>query len=303
MTSSAPFAESDARLTQTQRERLRYIDFRLYFLGELKRSDLIERFGIAPAGATRDIAQYKALADANLTLDEARKVYVATPSFQPVFEHDPIQALSALTQGYGRVLGQEQTLLRCETPYPLNVPEAAVLAPVTRAIHLGKAVKLTYYSSSSGKGQRVIVPFGMVSNGVRWHVRAFDRKRGDFRDFVFTRMEAPSLLEDSVVERSEAMENDAQWTRLVEMELVPHPGHPRPDVVRRDYRMTEGALKVKARGTIVGYLLQLWHVDCSSDHSLDAISHPLWLKDPMALYGVDNAGLAPGFNVRGATEV
>jgi hypothetical protein len=294
MTSSASVSDPGA-LTQAQRERLHYIDFRLYFLGELKRSDLKERFGIAPAGATRDIALYRSLAAGNLTLDDARKIYVATPQFQPVFEHDPLRALAALTQGYGQALGLEQSLLRCETPYPLNLPEASVLAPVTRAIHRGKAVKLVYYSSSSGKSQREVVPFGMVSNGVRWHVRAFDRKRHEFRDFVFTRMEAPVLLEDSVVDRSETMENDAQWSRLVEMELVPHPQHPRPEVVRRDYRMSEGVLKVKARGTIVGYLLQLWHVDCSPDHSLDAVAHPLWLKDSMTLYGVDNAGLAPGF--------
>ena len=43
-------------LSQVQRERLAYIDFRLYFFGEIGRPDLIERFGVAPAGATRDLA-------------------------------------------------------------------------------------------------------------------------------------------------------------------------------------------------------------------------------------------------------
>ena len=41
-------------LSHAQRERLAYIDFRLYFLGEIGRPDLISRFGVAPAGATRE---------------------------------------------------------------------------------------------------------------------------------------------------------------------------------------------------------------------------------------------------------
>ncbi|MBT9100246.1 hypothetical protein KFZ76_21335 [Methylovulum psychrotolerans] len=46
-------------LSRAQRERLAYIEFRLYFLGEARRQDLIQRFGIAPAVATRDFAQYR----------------------------------------------------------------------------------------------------------------------------------------------------------------------------------------------------------------------------------------------------
>jgi hypothetical protein len=42
-------------LSHAQRERLAYIDFRLYFFGEIGRPDLIDRFGVAPAGATRDL--------------------------------------------------------------------------------------------------------------------------------------------------------------------------------------------------------------------------------------------------------
>ena len=39
---------------RSQVARLAHIDFRLYFLGGLSRSDLTKRFGTAPGGATRD---------------------------------------------------------------------------------------------------------------------------------------------------------------------------------------------------------------------------------------------------------
>ncbi|HCL3240054.1 TPA: WYL domain-containing protein, partial [Pseudomonas aeruginosa] len=36
-------------------------------------------------------------------------------------------------------------------------------------------------------------------------------------------------------------------------------------------------------------------VDCSPDHSLRGPEYRLWLKDHLAIYGVRNAVLAPGY--------
>ncbi|MES2069856.1 MAG: WYL domain-containing protein [Pseudomonadota bacterium] len=289
------FNEQVREMSRAQLERLAYIDFRLYFLGELRRNDLIERFGTGPAGATRDIAMYKQIAPNNLELDGSSKIYFATRQFEPVFEHEPERVLTALSRGFGEGLEVGDALVRSETPFALNTPKMAVLAPISQAIHRKKAIRLIYHSVSSGTGSREIVPFGLVSNGVRWHVRAYDRKTADFRDFVFTRMETPEILEDSIVERVETFEFDAQWSRVVVLDLVVHPDHPRPDVVRRDYTMAEGVLKVRVRATNLGYLLQLWRVDCSPNHCLRALEYPLWLRDSLCLHGVENALLAPGY--------
>ena len=62
-------------LPRVQVERLAFIDFRLYFLGELRRADLIGRFRMAPAGATRDIALYREIAPSNLEFDGSPKSY------------------------------------------------------------------------------------------------------------------------------------------------------------------------------------------------------------------------------------
>lgn len=60
---------------------------------------------------------------------------------------------------------------------------------MTRAIHQERPLKVTYHSLSSGETEREIVPFALIDNGLRWHVRAFDRRSKDFRDFVITRMQ------------------------------------------------------------------------------------------------------------------
>ena len=59
MNSIAPNPTVIETLSHAQRERLLFIEFRLYFSGDARRQDLMQRFGVAPAVATRDFAQYR----------------------------------------------------------------------------------------------------------------------------------------------------------------------------------------------------------------------------------------------------
>ena len=83
-------------LSHAQRERLAYIDFRLYFFGEIGRPDLIDRFGVAPAGATRDLALYREVAPQNITFDGSNKIYRIGLAFSPLFEHATQRVLQRL---------------------------------------------------------------------------------------------------------------------------------------------------------------------------------------------------------------
>ena len=287
--------QSFESLNHSQRERLGYIDFRLYFFGEVGRPDLIERFGVAPAGATRDLALYREIAPRNITFDGSNKVYRIAKSFSPLFDHASQHVLSALALGFGDgVNGATQPLLPCESPTALSNPKMNVLASICRAIHAKRPIAIRYHSMSSGDSKRVIVPFALVDTGLRWHVRAFDRKSGEFRDFVITRIEAPTLL-DEEPQSNECPDNDIQWTRIVELDFVPHPRLERPEIIKMDYQMTDGSIRMRVRAAVAGYMLLRWSVDCSPDHSLKEEQYRLWLSDPLALYGVENAKLAPGY--------
>lgn len=291
-------------IPRTQRERLAFIDFRLYFLGELRRQDLYDRFESGPAGATRDIAEYKRIAADNIELDAATKLYRPTGSFRPLFIHSPQRVLTALSQGFGQGLDHEfEPMLRSEYPDPLNLPDVSLIAPITRAINLGKAVRLHYTSINSGESVKELVPSALVDIGLRWQVRAFDRKQKQFRDYVLTRMRDPKVLGDSPVLKSETVESDTLWNRIINLELVPHPDHPRPEIVEMDYAMEGGVLSVPVRAAHAGYMLQRWCVDCSPDHHLRGSSEvtgsvrvdcSLWLRDSLSLYGSE-ADLAPGY--------
>ena len=283
-------------LTQPQRDRLAFVELRVRFIGEIRRQDLVTRFGIQSAAATRDLALYKELAPGNIDYDSKGKSYVLGPDFRPVFDSPPDRVLSWLTQGFGD--GEPVRLkvwITSDAPSRLTQPNLDVLASVTRAIHQECPLTIEYHSITSGRTDREIVPFALLDNGSRWHVRAFDRKSQEFRDFVITRIRKPVVMKGAEVQSHERSDQDIQWTRIVELELVPHPDQPRPEITEMDYSMDSGVLRMKLRAATAGYILRQWCVDCSPDHSLRGHEYRLWLKDHLALYGVKNALLAPGY--------
>jgi len=284
-----------SEISQAQKERLSHIDFRVYFLGDVGRSDLVSRFGIGEAAATRDISLYRDLAPDNLGYDTKAKSYVMSEAFTPLFDYSPPQVLAALSHGFGEdFVGSHRSMIPCETPAELNKPLLTTLSVLTRAIHQKKVVRIQYRSINSGYSTREIAPFVLVDNGLRWHVRAYDRNRKDFIDFVITRIADP-VITDSELHEHETRETDIQWNRIVEMEVVAHPRLPHPETIEMDYAMQDGLLKLNVRAAVAGYVLRRWNVDCTQDHSLEGAEYHLWLRNRQALYGVQNLVLAPGY--------
>lgn len=283
-------------LTQPQRDRLAFIELRLRFIGEIRRQDLVARFGIQAAAATRDIAQYKELAPRNLDYDTKGKVYVRASWFHPVFDFPTERVLAWLSQGFGD--GEPlrlRPLVTCEGALLPTKLDLEMLSALTRAIHKKTAVEIAYRALSSGLTTREIVPFALADDGQRWHVRAYDRRGGDFRDFVLTRIADARLLAGAVKEH-ESSDQDIQWNRIAEIELVPHPANVQhPDTIEAEYGMENGVLRMRVRAAMAGYLMRRWNVDCTEDHSLKGAEFHLWLRNRQALYGVTNLVLAPGY--------
>ncbi len=285
-----------APIPQSQQDRLRHIELRLRFLGQVRRPDVMLRFGIQSAAASRDLAVYRDLAPQNIEFDSRSKGYLLGSAFSPLFPTSADQALAWLAEQLGDAIApSSESLLPCLMPSRLSHPDLEVLACITRAIHLKQVLDIRYHSISSGASQRQIVPFALLDTGLRWHVRAFDRKSNEFRDFVLTRIQAPNVQAESSPQRHETPEHDAQWARIVELDLVPHPDQPRPEITRMDYGLHDGSLRLKLRAAIAGYVLRKWSVDCSPDHRLRGPEYRLWLKDHLSLYGVETAVLAPGY--------
>ena len=282
-------------LSHSQRERLAYLELKAFFVGELRRGDLEARFSIKPAAATRDLNAYRECAPDNLAYDRYVKAYIPTEHFRPLFPFSAERILSWLLHGFGD--GQAPTVARtfpCEGTGELVKPDFGLLGEITRAMHGNRPLQVTYLSLNSGPAKRVIVPVALADNGLRWHVRAYDRQRKRFSDFVLTRIAKAKSL-DERAEPYEGIEADEQWNRRIELHLVPHPALKHPEGVVADYGMKDGRLTLNVSAALAGYALLRWAVDCSADHSLDCARHHLCLANRAVLEGVESAVLAPGY--------
>lgn len=281
----------------SQVERLSYIEARLFFLGELRRADVAQRFSGASIQASRDLALYKELAPENLVYDFQAKTYLPAEKFRLIFSRTPERVMYWLKSGLGDGLPHPQGLPTAEVE-SLALPKLAELAVVTRAIYRKQVLEVTYVSLSSGRTDRQIVPHALVDNGQRWHARAYDRANARFSDFVITRISKAVVSDGSDAVDHERPAADEQWNRMVELKLIPHPKLKHKGAVEADYGMRSGALVVKCRAALAGYALRRWGVDCSTQHHLDPVEFQLALTNQGVLAEIGSAQLAPGYGSR-----
>lgn len=285
-----------AQINYAQKQRLAFIDFLLMFKGSFCRSDLTDKFEMGMANATRDIALYRELSPKNATFDNSTKTYIQSDSFNSLFEYDPRKTLTKLanniSDGFDGVL---EVAFPVNSPLQLNVPDINIVAKLVQAVINKRVISITYTSLSSGSNTREIVPHTIVDNGLRWHVRAFDRKTQSFRDFVLTRITKVNLLDIPARDIEKEIE-DKQWMRKMDLQIVPHPTNVQfPQAIQLDYGMDKGVLQLTVRAALVGYLLRRWNVDCTEEATLTGSEYQLWLRNGNTLYGAENLAVAPGY--------
>jgi predicted DNA-binding transcriptional regulator YafY len=222
----------------SQKQRLAYIDFKLLFVGSVTRSAIVSHFEKGLSSATRDIKFYKDLCPKNMAYDAKEKKYFQTENFKPLFHHDARKTLvklsNQITDGFDAI---GDTTFPVDSPSQLNIPDIFVVARLIQAILNKKPVNVVYTSLSSGSASRELVPHTIVDNGLRWHVRAYDRKSNSFRDFVITRISHVNIL-DQLTEHEEDKLEDHQWTRMLPLQLVSHPSNVKfPTAIELDYGM------------------------------------------------------------------
>jgi hypothetical protein len=283
-------------LNYSQKQRLAYIDFKLLFVGQVTRSEIVSHFEKGLSSATRDINLYKELCPENLVYNTKQKKYFQSDKFKPLFTHDARRTLVKLanniSDGFDAI---SDTSFPVEAPSQLNIPDIFIVARLVQSILNQKPVSIIYTSLSSGSAAREIVPHRIVDNGLRWHVRAYDRKSNSFRDFVLTRISKVTIKEQLIESYEDKLE-DHQWMRMMPLQLVAHPKNVKyPTAIELDYGMENKVLELNVRAALAGYLLRRWNVDCTEEASLKSGEYQLWLRNRQTLYGAENLAIAPGY--------
>lgn len=264
------------------RQRLQYIELMAYYTGVITRSNVARAFGISDAAATKDLKFYNDIAPENLLYKHNVFGFVPTPAFKEVFADLSPAVVLPMIEANLTVVGrpnQDSAIFGIPVEglaLPNRLPDKIVLAQVTRAIHSHKRLKVSYHSltNSTNDEGRIIEPHALVNTGFRWHVRAYNEDTFDFRDFVLSRFEDATCL-DQIAESSAQYDDD--WVEIVTLQLAPHPelDDKKRSSLLMDYGCETDIIEIKIRRALIGYLLQQLSVDTTTDHSLNPKKYQL----------------------------
>ena len=246
--------------------RLEFIDFRLMWFGKFNRKDVSEVFQLSPQQASADIAAYERRAPNNLRYDNAIKAYVRGESFSPIFIGD-------LSDRYLlQLVGIRSGWIRQEDTWFETLPSSEVVAlrkrptdchhlqTVLDAIRDKVELEVEYRSINSAESaKRWIAPHALAYCAGRWHLRAWSRERGDFRDFNLNRVIEIGERRSATVDPS----LDYEWNTFIDLVLGPNPklDAATQRAVEAEYDMTDGHIVETLRASLVFYLM--------AEHNLD----------------------------------
>jgi hypothetical protein len=255
-----------APLPWSVEQRQAFIEERLFWLGEVNRTDLVHRFGVSMSQASGDIARYLALAPKGVAYDKSAKRYVAGEGFRPVLAAPGAKRfLGELRLVDFGVLAAADTMLGVLPPFAAapvleRAVDPFVLRAVLRAIRERRTLEALYQSMSRPSPlRRLIEPHALAHDGFRWHARAFDRETASFRDFVLGRLSKPKLGAPA----GSAPKDDRDWTAVITLAIAPHPDltPAQSRAIAVDYGIRGRSTTIRVRRALLFYALKRLGLD------------------------------------------
>ena len=231
------------------------LDAILLWEGEVGNQRIRETLGVQPVWASR------LLADIALRVGE---IAGRSTSHAPLRLKEQLsasvlqQALPVSDDDYLRLMVGADTPQNWihDARHNLSMVQPRLFAMVSRAARTRTGLNVRYRSMSEPNGEiRVIYPHAVVRTGMRWHVRAWCKKRADFRDFTLGRMCDVIALDDPA---PFSQADDAGWQAVSKLKIVAHPGlsQSRQEMIRSEYLLGENFKTIAVRECLVMYALQ-----------------------------------------------
>lgn len=254
--------------TWSVEQRLEFIEFRLFWEGSVRRTEIRKKFGVSMQQASADIAKYKESAPDNLRYDTSEKRYLAEPRFKPIiYVPNPERYLAQLKAIDENVIAPGETMLgalpSCDIiPIPKREVSASQLQKILLAIRTGQAISVEYQSMNDARPEplwRDITPHALATDGLRWHVRAYCHIQEKFKDFIISRCIRVGKLGAPRAHPGD----DNEWNSYFEVVLIPNPhfSDAQRKTIERDYGMANGRSVVSVRHAMLYYFDKRMRLD------------------------------------------
>ena len=279
------------------KQRLEFIEFRLFWEEHVNRIDVMQQFGVSVNQASSDLNRYNALAPANMVYDRSARTYVRGPDFDCRFRlPDAALYLAQLGLVADDVLERDDCWIP-DLPSYASVPtlvrgvDPVTLRSVVGAIRRSEAIEVKYQSLSSPEPRwRWIAPHAIGFDGFRWHARAFCLTDDCFKDFLLSRILGIRGSRDSETSANE----DRDWHSEVTLEVGPHPelSASQAKVIALDYGMRGGKAKIKVRRALLYYALRRLGLD-TDPAARRPQDQQIVLLNRQAVFGMNSAARSP----------
>lgn len=243
------------------RKRFQFIEFQLGWEGSVGRKKIQDQFSISPQQATKDLTSYMESYPGNMVYDPRQKSYVPTEKFRPKLTDgeasEYLMHLEMLQHGYkdeNEIWISQLPLFEAVSNFRRRI-DAGYLKVLTKAIHEKSFVSAKYTSMrSSNTDDRTLQPRAIVSDGHRWHIRAYDFYKEQYSDFVLSRL--------SKVQPTNAPEGrlpeDEDWRKIVKVVLTADPelDAEQKKSIELEYEMEDGQLCIEVKKAMLFYYLR-----------------------------------------------
>lgn len=232
------------------RQRLEFLENHLYWRGQINRKTIMDETGVSKAQASLDLTLYKKHAHNNLTYSLSDKTYYISDRFKPLYiDTHPECFLRSQTDEFKE-----------EISFPFRNINTSHLRIIHKAVENQTWVIIEYQSlTGRPKSIRTIAPHNYVSDGRRWHLRAYDFSVSEFRDFVLGRIINANEADFQEVSETHDWQQDFDeaWHEHAELILVPHPGltEDQRAIIEVDYCMEDGQTSFKVRIACLFYVI------------------------------------------------
>ncbi|MBO1927499.1 WYL domain-containing protein [Thiomicrorhabdus sp. 6S2-11] len=229
-------------------DRYDYILLKALWEGGVKRQELMDRFEIGPAQATKDFSKVKSL------FPEAMRY---SPADKQNIDVNCRKYLGSKTfDDYLKITGKYDFIQQ------LNNVHSDLPVELYRKIHTAITnkfgIQFQYHSINNPEKNsvRTVYPHNLINSGYRWHIRGWEQESGEFKDFNVMRMYGDIQLEKNK-QPNASINNDVKWNTYKTVFLIPNPklNPDQKDIISMDYGMKNGVLTVNCREALFLYTM------------------------------------------------
>ncbi|CAI1175216.1 WYL domain-containing protein [Serratia quinivorans] len=272
MKPSITFDELVKESSLQQAERLAYIDFKIRYLGEISRGEIIEEFKIGQAAASGDLKLYREFRENNAYRDHTtKKTVINTELYIPLVKLDVHTALNFIHHGFCRnELMEKKSMVPLEVIDPRMSPDSLNeedVATVTRAITSKSGFSCGYFSASSGDHhERLLFPTALFVDRKYWYFRAYDRSENSektgFKNFKLARLKDVQWCPKLKPNPDEDFYHDKAWHTLLPLQLVIHEDRKEAaKSLEREFGLVDGKLTITCQAALAYFIRHNWRID------------------------------------------